>query len=61
LIFAARADKFYFVHYEVGGIAHEYVIALFEASGTQAKPQRAHGGRRFARLDDREPISISTP
>jgi len=52
LIFAARADQFYFVHYEVGGIAHEYVIALFEASDTKAKPQWAHGGGRFASIDD---------
>jgi hypothetical protein len=40
------------VHYEYGGIAHGYQVAVFELSANNAAAVWVHAGRRYASLVD---------
>ena len=47
MIFGYRSDHYYLVCYEKGGIAHEFIVALFEVSGDQAVAKWAHSGKKL--------------
>lgn len=47
MIFAYKSDNFCLIEYEKGGIAHEFILALFEVSDSQATPRWARSGKRI--------------
>jgi hypothetical protein len=51
MIFAYGSDDYYLVSYEKGGVAHEFVIVLFEMSGGQAVVRWAHAGQKFDSIE----------
>ena len=52
LIFAGKSDRYYLVHYEVGGRGRYFVTALFELSGQQAIPLWASvSGEKYASME----------
>jgi len=63
MIFGYRSDHYYLVSYEKGGIAHEFIVALFEVSGGQAVARWAHSGKKldsiegFRKQIDQSPLS----
>ena len=47
MIFGYKSDQFYLICYEKGGVAREFVTALFELSGQQFVPRWAHSGKKI--------------
>lgn len=52
MIFGYKSDRYCLVHFEQGGISHQFVIVLFELSGNQAVARWAHAGKKFDGVDE---------
>ena len=52
LLFAGLSDGYCLMHYEFGGIAHGYMVAVFVISGNKAVPVWVHAGRQYTNLAD---------
>ena len=51
MIFGYGSAHYYLVCYEKGGIAHEFIVALFEVSADQAAARWAHAGKKFGSIE----------
>jgi hypothetical protein len=51
MIFAYQSDGYCLIHFERGGITHEFVVVLFELSKDQAVARWAHAGEKFEGID----------
>jgi len=51
MIFAYKSGSYCLIHFERGGITHDFVIVLFELSTDQAVTRWAHAGEKFKTID----------
>jgi len=52
MIFGYRSDHYYLVYYEKGGVAHEFIVALFEVSDGQSVARWAHSGKTLDSIEE---------